>query len=104
MTIARCEGLRWGTMKQRGGSENLSPLYTDALKCPAAVTLLGLENLLCIYSCLPCVHCSITRGGNCMDRDSFEASLLEDGFDSEDAEMIADDWEREFGNDPDFDD
>lgn len=39
-----------------------------------------------------------------MDRDSFEASLLEDGFDSEDAEMIADDWEREFGNDPDFDD
>ena len=39
-----------------------------------------------------------------MDRDFFEISLEEDGFDPEEAEMIADEWEREFGNDPDFDD
>lgn len=34
-----------------------------------------------------------------MDRDSFEASLLEDGFDSEEAELIADDWIHQSEND-----
>lgn len=34
-----------------------------------------------------------------MDRDSFEASLLEDGFSEEEAELIADDWIRQSEND-----
>lgn len=79
----------------------LPPLYTDALKCPAAVTLLGLENLLCIYNrLLSCYTLSIfKRGGDYMYRDSFEASLLEDGFSEEEAELIADDWIHQSEND-----
>lgn len=34
-----------------------------------------------------------------MDRDSFEASLLEDGFSEEEAELIADDWIHQSEND-----
>lgn len=39
-----------------------------------------------------------------MNKILMEASLLEDGFDAEDAEMIAQDFDKEFGNDPDFQD
>lgn len=44
------------------------------------------------------------KGGKFMDKDSFIIGLLEDGFDAEDAEMIAQDFDKEFGNDPDFQD
>lgn len=79
----------------------LPPLYTNALKCSAAVALLELENLLCIYNCLiSCYTPSIfKRGGDYIDRDSFEASLLEDGFSEEEAELIADDWIHQSEND-----
>ena len=39
-----------------------------------------------------------------MDKDSFIIGLLEDGFDAEDAEMIAQDLIAQFGDDPDFQD
>lgn len=39
-----------------------------------------------------------------MDRDSFETSLLEEGFSEEEAAMIAQDFDKEFGDDPDFQD
>lgn len=80
----------------------LPPLYTDALKCSAAVALLEVENLLCIYNrLLSCYTLSIfKRRGDYMDRDSFEASLLEDGFsEEEEAELIADDWIHQSEND-----
>ncbi|WP_287643738.1 hypothetical protein [Bacteroides sp.] len=45
------------------------------------------------------------KGGiRLMDKDSFIIGLLEDGFDAEDAEMIAQDFDKEFGDDPDFQD
>lgn len=39
-----------------------------------------------------------------MNRDSFETSLLEEGFSEEEAAMIIFDFDKEFGNDPDFQD
>ena len=45
------------------------------------------------------------KGGiRLMDKDSFIIGLLEDGFDAEDAEMIAQDLIDQFGDDPDFQD
>lgn len=44
------------------------------------------------------------KGGKLMDRDSFETSLLEEGFSEEEAAMIAQDFDKEFGDDPDFQD
>lgn len=45
------------------------------------------------------------KGGiRLMDKDSFIIGLLEDEFNEEDAEMIAEEWERQFGDDPDFQD
>lgn len=39
-----------------------------------------------------------------MDKNSFITSLLEDGFSEEEAEMTAEDWDRQFKDDPDFQD
>ena len=39
-----------------------------------------------------------------MNKILMEASLLEYEFNEEDAEMIAEEWERQFGDDPDFQD
>ena len=45
------------------------------------------------------------KGGiRLIDKDSFIIGLLEDGFDAEDAEMIAQDLIDQFGEDPDFQD
>ena len=39
-----------------------------------------------------------------MDKFSLEAALLNDKYNAEEAEMIAEEWERQFGDDPDFQD
>ena len=45
------------------------------------------------------------KGGiRLMDKDSFIIGFLEDGFDAEDAEIIAQDLIAQFGDDPDFQD
>lgn len=46
----------------------------------------------------------IKKGGKMMDKDSFIISLEDDGFSEEEAEMIAEDFIKKFGDDPDFQD